>query len=327
MKKNRILVSIVGIVVILALTLTGCGQKTTTTKEKYPTKPLNMIIAFSAGGSSDIQARIMQKYWNKYVPEQPWVFNYTTGAGGAIGFGAIAKAQPDGYTLGGVNTPHMIIQPMGQGAEFKIDDFQYIAQVVNDPQVLAVHKDSQFKTWQEAIDFAKANPKKLKVGIVGTYTGHHMMLLDLQAKTGIDVTQVVYKGAADQNAAILGKEIDLMVGNVNDVMRSTDNMRILGVAAEKRSEFLPDVPTLKETGLDMVSDIRRAFVVPKATDAEKVKFLRDTFKKIQDDPEYLADMKKAGQPTDYMSGEDFDKYVHDQEAINKALLVKFNLMK
>src|SRR5665648_885051 len=108
---------------------------------------------------------------------------------------------------GYVNIPHMILQPMGQGAQYTIDDFQYIAQVVNDPQVIAVQKDSQFKTWQEVIDYAKANPKKLKVGIVGTYSGHHMMLLDLKAKTGIEVTQVVYKGAADQNAALLGKEI------------------------------------------------------------------------------------------------------------------------
>lgn len=328
MKKNKILVSIVGMVLILALALTGCGQKTeATTKEKYPTKPLNMVIAFSAGGSSDIQARLMQKYWNKYVPEQPWVFNYKAGAGGAIGFGAIAQAEPDGYTLGGLNVPHMILQPMAQGAQFSIDDFAYISQVVTDPQVLAVEKSSQFKTWKEAIDFAKANPNKLKVGIVGTFTGHHMMLLDLKDKTGIEVTQVVYKGAADQNAALLGKEIDLMIGNVNDVMRSMENMRILGIASEKRNDFLPDVPTLKETGLDLVSDIRRGFAVPKGTDPEKVKFLREAFKKIQEDPEYLADMKKAGQPTDNMSGEEFDKYVHEQQEHNKKLLTKFNLLK
>ncbi len=328
MKKNNILVKIVGMVLVLALTLTGCGQKTATVeKEKYPIKPLNMIIAFTAGGSSDIQARLMQKYWNKYVPEQPWVFNYTTGAGGAIGFGAIAKAQPDGYTLGGVNVPHMILQPMAQDAQFSIDDFEYISQVVTDPQVLAVHKDSKYKTWKEAIDYAKANPNKLKVGIVGTFTGHHMMLLDLKDRLGIEVTQVVYKGAADQNAALLGKEIDLMIGNVNDVMRSIENMSILGIAAEKRNAFLPDVPTLKESGLDLISDIRRGFVVPKGTDPEKVKFLRDSFKKIQEDPEYLADMKKAGQPTDNMSGEEFDKYVHAQQEYNKKLLTKFGLIK
>ncbi|MCB8814213.1 tripartite tricarboxylate transporter substrate binding protein [Desulfosporosinus shakirovi] len=327
MKKNEKMVLIIGIVVILALALTGCGQTSMATKEEYPTKPLSMVIAFSAGGSSDIQARIMQKYWNKYVPEQPWVFNYKVGAGGAIGFAEIAKAQPDGYTLGGLNVPHMILQPMAQGAQFSIDDFEYISQVVTDPQVLAVQKDSPFKTWKEVIDYAKANPNKLKVGIVGTFSGHHMMLLDLQDKTGIEVTQVVYKGAADQNAALLGQEIDLMIGNVNDVMRSMENMNILGIAAEKRNDFLPDVPTLKETGLDLVSDIRRGFAVPKGTDPEKVRFLRDAFKKIQEDPDYLADMKKAGQPTDNMSGEEFDKYVHEQQEYNKNLLTKFNLIK
>lgn len=327
MKKNKVLVSIVAMVLVVALTLTGCGQKTTAEKEKYPVKPLNMVIAFSAGGSSDIQARIMQKYWNKYVPEQPWVFNYKTGAGGAIGFSAIAQAEPDGYTLGGVNVPHMILQPMAQSAQFSIDDFEYISQVVTDPQVLAVHKDSEFKTWKDPIEYAKANPKKLKVGIVGTFTGHHMMLLDLQDRLGIEITQVVYKGAADQNAALLGKEIDLMIGNVNDVMRSIENMSVLAVASEKRNDFLPDVPTLKESGLDLVSDIRRGFVVPKGTDADKVKFLRDAFEKIQNDPEYIVDMKKAGQPTENMSGEDFEKYVHAQQEYNKNLLTKFGLIK
>ena len=75
----------------------------------YPEKPINMIIAFTAGGSSDVQARIMQKYWNKYAP-QPWVFVYKPGAGGIIGFTEIAKARPDGYTIGGLNVPHIILQ-------------------------------------------------------------------------------------------------------------------------------------------------------------------------------------------------------------------------
>ncbi|MFR3458271.1 MAG: tripartite tricarboxylate transporter substrate-binding protein [Bilophila wadsworthia] len=83
----------------------------------YPEKPINMIIAFTAGGSSDVQARIMQKYWNKYAP-QPWVFVYKPGAGGIIGFTEIAKARPDGYTIGGLNVPHIILQPLAQNAQF-----------------------------------------------------------------------------------------------------------------------------------------------------------------------------------------------------------------
>lgn len=329
-KRNRKFVALllVGIMTALVLLSVGCGQKQagSSGEQNYPTKPVNMIIAFTAGGSSDVQARIMQKYWDKLV-KQPWVFQYKPGAGGAIGFAEIARANPDGYTIGGVNVPHIVLQPLGQGAQFSIDDFEYIAQVVNDPQVLAVRKDSKFKSAKEVLDFAKKNPEKLKVGIVGTFTGHHLMLLDLQDKTGIKVTQVVYKGAADQNAALLGGEIDVMIGNVNDVMRSLDQMRVLAVASEERSKFLPDVPTFKEEGIDIVSDIRRGFVVPKGTDPKVVQFLRDTFKKIAEDPEYLKDMEKAGQPAEYMSGEEFEKYVREQNEKAKELLTKFGLLK
>ncbi|SHE31488.1 Tripartite-type tricarboxylate transporter, receptor component TctC [Desulfofundulus australicus DSM 11792] len=328
-KRKLFTLLLAGIMVFLVAISAGCGQKqsgSSSSELNYPTKPVNMIIAFTAGGSSDVQARLMQKYWDKLV-DQPWVFQYKPGAGGAIGFAEIARAKPDGYTIGGVNVPHIVLQPLGQNAQYSIDDFEYICQVVNDPQVLAVRKDSKFKSVKEVLDYAKENPGKLKVGIVGTFTGHHLMLLELQDKTGIKVTQVVYKGAADQNAALLGGEIDVMIGNVNDVMRSLEQMRILAVASEERSKFLPDVPTFKEEGIDIVSDIRRGFVVPKGTDPRVVQFLRDTFKKIAEDPEYLKDMEKAGQPAEYMSGEEFEKYVREQNEKARELLTKFGLLK
>ena len=119
MKKNKVLLTFVVTLIIVSLALTGCSKASSGDSAKYPSKPVNMIIAFSAGGSSDVQARIMQKYWNELVPEQPWVFKYTTGAGGAIGFAEMARSAPDGYTIGGVNVPHMVLQPLGQGAQFK----------------------------------------------------------------------------------------------------------------------------------------------------------------------------------------------------------------
>lgn len=333
MRKIKLFAILLTVVMAMAL-VTGCAGKKEPAKEgdnaaatKYPEKPVNMIIAFTAGGSSDVQARIMQKYWNKYVPQQPWVFVYKTGAGGAIGFTEIAKAKADGYTIGGVNVPHMNLQPLGQGAQFSVDQFDYIAQVVTDPQVIVVKKDSKFKSVKEVIDFAKANPEKLKMGIVGTFTGHHLTLLDLQDKTGIKVAQVVYKGAADQNAALLGGELDVMIGNYNDVMRSLDSMTILGIATAEKYEPLPDVPTLKEQGIDVVSDIRRGFVAPKGIPEESLKFLRDTFEKICTDPDYIKDMKKAGQPHDYLNGTDFEKFVMAENDRAKELLTKYNLLK
>lgn len=292
----------------------------------YPDKPVNMIIAFTAGGSSDVQARIMQKYWNKNEP-QPWVFIYKTGAGGAIGFSETAHAKPDGYSIGGVNVPHIVLQPLAQHAPYSIDDFAYICQVVNDPQVVAVRNDSEFKSVSDVFAYAKANPDKLTIGLVGPMSGHHLMYLDVKAKTGLQASEVMYKGAADQNAALLGGEVAVIFGNVNDVMRSREMIRVLGVASEKRCDFLPDVPTLREQGYDIVSDIRRGFVAPKGIDADELAFLREAFRKIAQDPGYQAEMRKAGQPAEYQPGEQFEAYVRKQYEIDRALLVQFGLLK
>lgn len=324
-----------GILVVVGLLLTAVGCSTpksaqpataTAGKLDYPTKPITMIIAFTAGGSSDVQARIVEKYWKEEFG-QSLVFMYKTGAGGAIGFNEIAKAPKDGYTIGGVNLPHIVLQPMGQGAQFSVDDFDYLAQVVNDPQVFAVNKKSQFNSLKDFVSAAKKDPGKYTVGIVGTYTSTHMAILDLEDKAGIKVTLVNFKGSADQNAAVLGGQVDAMMGNLDDVMRDLDNYKVLGVATPKRHSLAPDVPTFAEQGYNVISDVRRGFVVPKGTDSAIVKRLRDGLYRITHRPDYLADMEKIGQPTEYMSGEDFDKYVHDYNSYAQDLLKKFNLLK
>lgn len=318
--KFRSLATIFPAITMLALSIAGQALA------EFPEKPVNMVIAFTAGGSSDVQARIMQKYWNKHVDQQ-WNFVYKPGAGGAIGFGEIAAARKDGYTIGGVNVPHLAIQPLAQKARFSIRDFDYICQVVNDPQAVVVRKDSRLKSVKEVFDYAESNPGKLKVGLVGPNSGHHLMLLDVREKFGFPATAVFYKGAADQNAALLGGEVDVMFGNLNDIMRSLEEMNILALAGEKRNDFLPDVPTMREQGFDVVSDIRRAFVTPKGIPAERLAFLREVFKKICEDEEYLKDMKQAGQPTEYMDGEAFSLYTQAQEKAIQAALDKAGILK
>lgn len=293
----------------------------------YPEKPVSMIIAFTAGGSSDVQARIMQKYWDKYVSE-PWVFVYKPGAGGIIGFTEIAKSKADGYTIGGLNIPHLSLQSLAQRAAFNPDSFDYIAQVVNDPQCIAVLNSSKFNSFSEIIDYARANPNKIKVGLVGPLSGHHLMFLEFNKLfPDVKLSRVFYKGAADQNAALLGGEVDLIFGNINDVMRSIDEFRVLNVAAENRNDFLPDVPTLRESNIDLVSDIRRVFAAPKGVPAEKLEYLRKIFKKICTDQEYLADMKKAGQPAEYLDGDATRAYIQSQQAKAHKMLDEAGLLK
>ena len=293
----------------------------------YPEKPVSMIIAFTAGGSSDVQARIMQKYWDKYVKE-PWVFVYKPGAGGIIGFTEIAKAAPDGYAIGGLNVPHLVLQSLAQRAAFDAESFDYIAQVVNDPQCVVVLKGSKFKSFSEILEYARKNPNKLKVGLVGPLSGHHLMFLEFcKLFPDAKLSRVFYKGAADQNAALLGGEVDLIFGNINDVMRSIEEFNVLNVAAEKRNSFLPDAPTLKEQNINLVSDIRRIFAAPKGTSPEALAFLRKTFKKICNDPDYLSDMKKAGQPAEYMDGAATAAYIRSVQEADKKLLQEAGLLK
>lgn len=304
----------------------GCGKKETTAEVKYPIKPVNLIIAFTAGGSSDVQARIVDKYWKEEFG-QNLVFQFKVGAGGQVGFTEIAKASPDGYTLGGVNVPHLVLQALSPQATFKKDDFIMIAQVVNDPQVIAVRKASDIKTLPQLIQEAKAKDGKMTLGIVGTYTGHHVAALKFMDLTGTKYSLVPFQGTADQNVALLGGHVDVMIGNLNDVMRDLDKFTILGIASEKRHPYIKDVPTFKEQGLDFVADIRRGFAVPKNTNPAVVKKLRDSFAAIVAKKEYIKDMETIGQPSEYLSGEDFQKYIDNYHIEAQKLLEKYGLLK
>jgi tripartite-type tricarboxylate transporter receptor subunit TctC len=172
-------------------------------------------------------------------------------------------------------------------------------------------------------DYVKANPQRLKLGLVGPNSGHHLMFLDVMSKYDyFKVTEIFYPGAADQNRALLGGEIDVMFGNLNDVMRSLDEMRVLALAAEQRNDFLPDVPTMRESGFDVVSDIRRGYAAPKNIRPAQLAFLREVFKKIATDPEYLEDMRVAGQPAEYMDGEAFYEFIKAQDVFAREMMAR-----
>lgn len=328
MKKKLWAISLLVLALFVAGIAAGCADsKKEAAAPKYPTKPVNMIIAFTAGGSSDVQARIVEKYWKKHFNDQPLVFDYKTGAGGQVGFTEIVKAKPDGYTIGGINVPHIAIQSLSPQATFKVDDFAYIAQVVADPNLLVVKADSPIKDLKGFIEEAKKKNGKMTVGIVGTFTAHHLALLQLEEVLGIKVKPVPFTGAADQNVALMGGHIDAMIGNLNDVMRDLAKFKLLSIAAETRHDWVKEVPTFKEQGYNFISDIRRGFAAPKGTDPGTLKKLRDGFKTIANDPAYLEDMKKIGQPAAYLGGEEFEKVTKQYLDTYKVLVDKYGLAK
>ncbi len=323
MRKFDVILSGTLIIMLLLFSLSGCDQKHTS--DNYPSKPVKLIIAFTAGGSSDVQARIVEKYWKRYFNDQPLVFEYITGAGGQVGFTEIVKAIPDGYTIGGINVPHISFQALSNTATFKVEDFAYICQVVKDPLLLAVKKDSPYNSLADFAAVAKEKDGKLNIAIVGPFTAHHIGIMQLAEEMGIQVNPVIFKGAADQNVALLGGHVDAMLGNLNDVMRDLESFKILALADEERHPWIQDVPTFIEQGVNFKADIRRGFAAPKNIDPEILQILREGMEKICNSPEYLKEMERIGQPAAYLSGEELEKYVLEYTKSAEAVIDKYNL--
>ncbi|MFZ5943581.1 MAG: tripartite tricarboxylate transporter substrate binding protein [Bacillota bacterium] len=331
--KKKLLVVLLLVSFVFSLGLTGC-QKADEPKKgdggqapaaKYPEKDITLIIPFTAGGASDVQARIVEKYFKDEFGVN-LIITYKEGAGGEVGFTELAKSNPDGYTIGGLNVPHIVLQPLARETEFTIDSFAYIGQVVNDPQLVAVLKDSKYNSLQELIDDAKANPGKITLGNVGTFSGHHIASLNLMDLTGTEFTLIPYKGSADQIVALQGGHVNAIMGNLNDVMRDLDKYKILGIATEERHPMVPDVPSFKELGVDMSSGITRLFGAPKDIAPEKLARLREGFEKIAKNPQYLEDMAKIGQPEEWKTGDKVYEDLKKEVETAKSLLEKYDLL-
>ena len=294
----------------------------------YPEKPINMIIAFTAGGSSDVQARIMQKYWNKYAP-QPWVFVYKPGAGGIIGFTEIAKARPDGYTIGGVDLPHIVLQPMlrpeGQPG-YKTEQLSPLCGLVYDADVVMVPEDGPYKTFKDLIEYAKANPGKVKVATVGKLTGDHLFLMQIEKLTGAQFTQVPYSGSGKAIPALLSGEVDAYFGSGSSFLRM-EKTRGLAIGSKERYELCPDVPTFIEQGYAIESGKYRGLATPQNIPAEARQYLETKFAELCANPEYQKAVKSSGLMPQFQTGKAFGEIIRTEGEQAKKILEAYGLLK
>lgn len=311
--------------------ISACSQLGGTTVssediEKYPETEIRNIVPFSAGGTTDVNQRIIESLWKEHFPEN-MVIEYKPGAGGEVGFTELAKSQPDGYTMGSINTPHIILQPLGRNTEFEHDSFDILARLVHDPQVLAVKAGNDIKTLDQFVKKLKEKPGSLSVGLTGTLTGDHLTTLKFMEAAGVKVTLVPLAGSADQVKQLLGGHIDAIMGNVGDVTKDIEQYKVLAIATEERHEWLPDVPTFKEQGIDLVAAIDRGLAVPKGTPKEIKEKLFNALKEINNLPEYKKKMKKAGLVQGFMPGEEWAELISKQKAEAEEILKKYDLIK
>ena len=285
----------------------------------YPTKQITYQITFDPGGQSDREARRQQPHLERIL-KQKVLIDYKVGGGGALGWRELTRAKPDGYFISGFNIPHIILQPLQQEVGYKTEQIVPVAIFQRTPLALIVPTNSQFKTLQEFLEYAKKNAGALTMGGTGPFSNHHMATLRLQKTAGVKLTYVPFTGSASMMTAVLGGHVAGTFANSDDLVKFRDQIRILGSATDQRFTDFPNVPTFKEMGLDIVLATDRGVAVPPGTPEPVIQKLEDAFLEIARNPEIQAEMKKQGFVPVAMGHKESKAYIEKTAAIFKELV-------
>jgi tripartite-type tricarboxylate transporter receptor subunit TctC len=314
MRKTKKVVAL-GLIAAMAVgIMAGCAKKDaapTAAATKYPEKPIQVIVPAGPGGDTDTNVRLVAKYMEKSLGKSVVVSNME-GAGGSLGSKQVKDAKPDGYTVLFFH-PSVILNKVFGITDYDFSDFEQGPTVTIEPgSALFVGKNSKFKTLQELITYAKANPGKVNYAMEngGLY---HMMGLAFEQAAGIKLNMVDIGGQAAKNTALLGGQVDLIpgiVGTAQSYIKSGD-MKCLGIFAGERNEAYKDIPTLKEQGVDLDLSKPYYFLFPKGTPKDVVDKFTASVKSATEDPAFAKDLEKF-----------FIKPVYKNPADTKVMLEK-----
>lgn len=267
-----------------------------TASADYPTRPVRVIVPYSPGGSSDAVARILSQKLGETLGQQ-FVIDNRPGAAGSLGREIVAKATPDGYTLLIGDSPHTInVHVLRHVPYDPIKDFTPVGMVVSFGYALTTRQDLEHKDIKALLSFAKANPDKLTYASGGRGTGQHIALAVAANLAGTKMTHVPYRGAQAAYQDILGGRIDLFFDNVSTALPLIDDNRVnvLAVSTPKRHPRLPNVPTLREVGLDFEMETWFGIFAPAATPKPVLDKLRAAMATAAEKPDFASVFTKSG---------------------------------
>lgn len=325
----------VSLVLALSLALTGCGGSQTASapkaeekKEQYPAKAVTVIHGFKAGGGSDQLSQLVQPYLEKILKQQ-FANVYKPGADGAIAWKEVGKtSKPDGYTLSTVLTPKTQLNSfINKEAGYTMEDFEPVANIVFDPGMLVVGPDSKFKTAQELVDYAKKNPGQLKMSNSGTGGDDWFNAVMIEKLAGAKFNNIPFEGDAPAWQAAAGNHVDANTNNLSTVtpLIKGGKLKPLAVYTEKRVAEFPDVPTLKELGIDLVVGSSRGYIAPKGTPKEVIDTLANAMEQVTKDPEFIKATKAANIEIQFLKGEENKKFLAAEKDRLKKIVDEMKL--
>jgi len=293
--------------------------------QQYPERAIKMIVPWAAGGDTDNIFRPLGQMLQKHLG-QTVVISNITGASGTVGARESKASPADGYTIYAMHDYIHLVHYSGL-TDVKYTDFEPICLVSATPSVLTASPKTPWKSWEELLADAKARPGQITVGATLSSTSH-IFPASVEKAAGIKFKYVSYEGLAPRMNAILGGHIDLTDANLTQKSKvEAGQLRFLAIATEKRDPEIPNVPTLKELGLNIVYEVARGLVVPKGTPAPVRSKLVEACGKATSEPEFAKSMKLQGTRVAYLDDKQYAAFLDKIDGENKAIMADLGLMK
>jgi tripartite-type tricarboxylate transporter receptor subunit TctC len=300
----------------------------TANAQSYPEKPVTLIVPWPAGGATDIAMRAIAEGATKHLGQNITIDN-KPGASGTLGPAVMAAtAKPDGYTIAQMPITVMRLPMMQKVTWDATRDFTYIVHLTGYTFGVTAKADGAFKSWSDVVEFAKANPGKVTYATPGSGTSLHIGMEQIAAKSGIQITQVPFKGNAESNAAVLGGHTMLQADGTGwKALVDAGQLRLLAIWTPERSKNWPETPTLKELGYPFVFDSPFGIAGPKGMDGSIVQKLHDAFKKGLEEPAVIETLAKYDMVPRYLDTASYRKSVDDIIASERSALERIGLLK
>ncbi|SOE46512.1 Tricarboxylate transport protein TctC [Orrella dioscoreae] len=289
---------------LLATGLSLTFQSTAAAPDSFPASPIQLFVPFSAGGSIDVTARALGRALEKTLPGASVVVVNRPGGGGSIALGQVARAKPDGYTLGVFMPPNAVITPNMQSVNYDAKtDFSLIANYALTTLYVAVPADSPYKTLQDLLGDMQAEPGKVMFGITTLGSGTHLATARMLQEKGLSTEFVTYGGGAQVITALLGDQIKVatLAGEALPYVLS-GKVRFLASFSAKKIEAIKDVPSIRDAGFDWDADVWTGLAAPKGLDEQVRKKLELAVEQATKDPEFIRAMESMAMIPQYLSG-------------------------
>ncbi len=295
--------------------------------QAFPSRPIKLVIAFPAGGPTDITMRQLAENASKHLGQQVIIEN-KSGAGGSLPAQNLQISPADGYTLAQIPLGVFRLPYTTKLTWDPIKDISYIINVTGYAFGIVAPTDGPIKTWADFVAYAKANPGKLSYGSTGVLTSPHLTTELIAQRLGLQLNHIPYKGNADLNQALMGGQ--LMAGADSTgwaPLVEAGKVRVLNTWGDKRLPKYPDVPTLRDLGIDIVQNSPFGIGAPRGTPPEVIARLHDAFKKAMEEQSYVQSLAKYDMVPIYMSSAEYLKFAQETFVREKALVEKLGLLK